>query len=297
MKMVFLGTGTSHGVPVIGCNCDVCSSTDERDKRLRSSAYISEPAQILIDTGPEFRIQALRAEIKSLDAVLITHSHADHLNGLDDLRIFSHTKSVPKKEGGKCDEETEGEGLPIYANSNTIADIKTRFDYIFSPVKEGGGKPKLHLVDCGNFGPENPIKIKGVEIIPLPLLHGSLHDSGWLFTDLTSPEKKTLAYLTDCSLIPEETFAILAEKAPSLDQLVIDALRPEEHSTHFSFREALSAAERIGARHTWFIHMTHNMKHVEICSYIEENLRDFPNLSRIVKGGGSVLPSYDGLGI
>ena len=125
MKVIFLGTGTSHGVPVIGCKCPVCTSTDKRDKRHRTSLYVSEPASIIIDTGPEFRIQALRSNVTSPDAVLITHSHADHLNGLDDLRIFSHTKSVPKTEGGKSDAETEGEGLTIYANENTIRDIKS----------------------------------------------------------------------------------------------------------------------------------------------------------------------------
>ena len=141
MKMTLLGTGTSHGVPVIGCSCNTCTSKDPHDSRYRTSAFI-EPENLLIDTGPEFRLQALRKGIKKISAVFLTHSHSDHLNGLDDLRTFSHT-DVPLS---KSSSETEGDGLPVYADSRTVGDIKRRFDYVFRPPKEGGGKPKLKLI-------------------------------------------------------------------------------------------------------------------------------------------------------
>mgnify|MGYP000434857833 CR=1 FL=1 len=148
MKMVLLGTGTSHGIPCIGCNCAVCRSKDKRDTRLRCSAYVTHKntdgtfVHILIDVGPEFRIQALRHRIRAVDAVLLTHSHADHLHGLDDLRIFSHTASSDNTP------ESLGEGLPIYANKHTIRDVKKRFAYIFKETQTGGGKPKIALKDC-----------------------------------------------------------------------------------------------------------------------------------------------------
>ena len=138
--MILMGTGTSHGIPVIGCDCAVCRSDDVRDKRLRCSLYVSEPASVVIDTGPEFRIQALRCGIKRLDAVLLTHSHADHLHGIDDLRVFSHTKSVDPSFNGEC--ETFGEGLPIYANSQTVNDIENRFGGFDESAKE---RVTLHI--------------------------------------------------------------------------------------------------------------------------------------------------------
>lgn len=291
MKMILMGTGTSHGVPVIGCDCKVCCSADPKNNRTRCSAYVTSPANIVIDTGPEFRIQAIKHKIKKLDAVLLTHGHADHLNGLDDLRIFSHTKPVdPSKPDAK---ETEGTPLKIFANRHTLSDIKNRFDYVFTPVKEGGSKPKLDFIGSELYSAETPLKINDLTIIPVPLMHGSLETCGWLLSDKNSG-KGSLAYLTDCNKIPESSLELIKTVGP-VEHLIIDALREKPHSTHFSFLEALTVSEKIGARHTWFTHMTHNMLHTEVQDYINSNLKQFPSLSKIIDDGGSVSPAFDGL--
>lgn len=283
MKMILMGTGTSHGVPVIGCSCKVCTSSDMRDSRNRCSAFVSEPASIVIDTGPEFRIQALKFGIKSVNAVLITHSHADHLNGLDDIRTFSHTEAIdpfPTKNISAT------AGMPVYANEWAIVDIKNRFDYIFKPVKEGGGKPKLDLIDCSAYSCNNPIVINSLEIIPVPILHGTLCDSGWLMSERTSDgSKSSIAYLTDCSCVPEDSINLINQNAGNLEHLVIDGLRKKPHSTHFSFEQAIDVAKRLKPRHTWLTHITHDMSHEDIKKYIKELDTD----------GLAVEPAYDGL--
>src|SRR5574344_782956 len=181
MQMVLTGTGTSHGVPVIGCHCKVCQSPDPRDKRLRCSAYITHTGKdgseshIIIDTGPEFRIQALTYHIEKADCVLLTHSHADHLDGLDDLRVFCHSQSSQH-------EASPGPGLPVYGNPQTLADTKNRFDYIFKPTQLGGGKPKLDLEDCSRFTPDSPLIIGDVSILPVPMKHGVIDTTGWLMS-------------------------------------------------------------------------------------------------------------------
>src|SRR5574344_2784764 len=192
MQMILMGTGTSHGIPVIGCGCKVCTSRDKKDKRFRCSAYITSGdsvsrTDIVIDTGPEFRMQALKYKIRRLDAVLLTHSHADHLHGLDDLRIFSSVRPPKCSMTIACESHfKETKPLPIYANSNTIEDVHSRFSYIFTPPKEGGGKPKLDMEDCEKLTAENPLKIGTVQILPVPIMHGTLKDSGWLFTNVES---------------------------------------------------------------------------------------------------------------
>ena len=294
MKMILLGTGTSHGVPVVACQCKVCTSTDERDRRMRCAAFVTGPASILIDTGPEFRMQALRFGVTQPDAVLITHSHADHLNGLDDLRIFSHTEAVDPSRPELV--ATEGEGLPIYANANTIEDIKNRFDYIFKPVKEGGGKPKLKLVDCAAYTADNPLRVGGMDIFPVPLLHGTLADSGWLLCERhTDGGVHSIAYLTDCNKVPDASLGLVRSRAGILEHLVIDGLRMEPHSTHFSFAEALSVAERLQPVHTWLTHLTHDNSHAELHGCLCGLLEQFPLLQDIVRRGGSVEAAYDGL--
>lgn len=295
MKMIIMGSGTSHGVPVIGCSCKVCKSSDPHDKRYRASAFVESPANIVIDTGPEFRLQALRAGIENIDAVLITHAHADHIFGLDDLRIFSHTKA--KDDFNPNNHETEGEGLPIYVNQVNNGIIHETFGYIFTPTKEGGGKPKLNLINNEQFSPSSPLKIKGMEIVPVPIQHGSLPVSGYLLSEIRNGEKYTIAYLTDMNQIEDSSVDIIKFCSGHLEHLVVDALRDRPHSTHFCFDQALGLGERLGARHTWFTHMTHNFSHKEIHEYIQQKLHLYPNLEKIVAAGGSVEPAYDQLEI
>ena len=329
MKMILMGTGTSQGVPVIGCSCDVCTSPHTQDKRMRCSAYIENATNyvpgndgttpfpttnLLIDCGPEFRIQALRTKITRLDAVLMTHSHADHAHGLDDLRVFSHTMSAPdpaynlsamseteqkikkRQDARICcmyKKETLGRGIPIYANTNTLKDLRFRFDYVFRPHHLGGGIPKFNLLDCTGFSVEKPISIGSISAVPIPMIHGQLKSSGWLLEDKNSG--RAIAYLTDCNFISEDSLSILDAFKGRIDHLVIDGLRIEPHSSHCTFKEALAYADRICATHTWLTHFTHNLFHTEIQEYLTDALISFPNLKKIVDGGGSVAPGYDGL--
>lgn len=241
MEMEILGSGTSHGIPVIGCICPVCTSNDPHDNRMRASALIrsDDGTTILIDAGPEFRIQALRANINRLDAVLLTHSHADHVHGLDDIRIFSHDKNIP-----------------VYADKTCLHDIRERFSYIFKPTQEGGGKPHVTLREAPLNG---IITIGNIEVQPIPLGHGKISILGWRVGDT--------AYLTDCNFIPEESIFRLR----GIKNLVIDSLRLRPHSTHFSFTETLTQIERIQPEHTWFTHLCHDYAHKNVQQWLTEN--------------------------
>jgi phosphoribosyl 1,2-cyclic phosphate phosphodiesterase len=290
-------------MPVIACHCHGCTSHDKRDKRLRCSAYICQrenhgvTTRIVIDTGPEFRIQALKYKIPALNAVLLTHSHADHLHGLDDLRIFSHTEFCPGCKGSSVSyPETHGQGLPIYTNAEAIEDVKNRFDYVFKKTQEGGGKPRLVLIDCAAYSGSQPLMIGSVSVIPVPMMHGELPTAGWLLgCTARDGTKHSVAYLTDCNYISPESVALLKEFGGTIDHVVIDGLRVKSHSTHCSFDEAMAYASRIGGRHTWFTHICHDMRHIEIIDYIRSRLGFYPSLEKIVSEGGSVEPACDGL--
>ena len=247
LRVTLLGTGTSTGVPVIGCPCRVCTSDDPRDRRLRCAAYVEVAGQgIIIDTGPDFRRQALRTGIKRVDAVLFTHHHFDHVVGLDDLRPFFFRNRRP---------------IPCYARANTAGVLQTMFPYIF---RDGSypGVPRLELcaVDGAFEVPNRYGDGPHVQIQPVEVLHGDLPMHGYRIG--------AFAYLTDTSRIPETSFAQLE----GLDVLVLDALRHEPHPTHFTFDEAVAAARRIGARQTYFIHMTHNVLHAEEDARLPEGI-------------------------
>ena len=286
MKLLLMGTGTSHGIPVIACDCYVCKSTDKRDKRYRSAAFFTtdKGSELLIDVGPDFRMQALEHNIKKLDAVLLTHSHADHLHGLDDLRIFSCDMwKIP--ENPEALAKYNAPAIPVYTNASTIQDLSSRFAYFFMPVKEGGGHARIELKEAAK-----PFVVDEVTITPVPMMHGHLETVGWLFTRTESDgSKKSIAYLTDCNFISNETFELLKTNGGEILELVIDGLRIKKHSTHFSVLEAMQAADKIGVRNMWVTHLTHNSSHVEYEAYMNEHKAEFSNIK------GTAKPAYDGL--
>ena len=298
MKLTFLGTGTSHGVPVIACDCKVCKSKDPRDKRTRSSVYIqtADNKHILIDIGPDFRGQALREDIREIDAVLLTHSHADHLFGIDDLRNFSCIMS--KKPDNPQNEKYDKPPIPVYTNHTAAEHLKNCFGYLFSQKAEGGGHAKISLEEVTSTA---PFQIGNTKITPIPMMHGSLETTGWVLTEKKEnkegrPEVCSIAYLTDCNFISDESIKLIKEAAAlneggKLTHLVIDGLRIKEHSTHFNFLQALEVSGKIGGEQIWFTHLTHNSSHEEVAAYLAEHRADFPGLESTL----SILPAHDGL--
>ena len=232
MKLTFLGTGTSTGVPSIGCECETCISDDPRDKRLRVSVLIEHAGQsVLVDTSSDFRQQALRAGLKHLDATLITHCHADHIFGLDDIRPLNFRHGA----------------LGLYANERAWVDIKRIFKYIFEPSHFGGGLPQVipHIVVPGAsfcLGPE-------LRITPLEVIHGRLPVMAYRFNDF--------AYATDLSEIPDATMEALR----GLDVLALDCLRFTPHPTHLWLDKALEFIERIKPNRAYLTHIAHDVKH------------------------------------
>jgi phosphoribosyl 1,2-cyclic phosphate phosphodiesterase len=236
LQITFLGTGTSHGVPMIGCDCATCRSRDPRDRRLRPSIYIQtgRGLRLLVDAGPDLRTQALAHGITRVDAILFTHGHADHILGLDDVRRFNVLMGKP---------------MPLYGDETTLGEIRRTFGYVFDPATpKGGGLPTLELLPI-----DGPFRIGDEDIVPVPILHGERRILGM--------RVGALAYLTDCSGIPDSSWELLG----GLDVAVIGALRERPHPTHFSLAQALDAARRIGARRTYFTHMCHDLPHAATC--------------------------------
>jgi len=243
LTVTVLGSGTSQGVPMIGCKCPVCQSDDPRDKRTRSSIYLATPqAKILVDTTPDMRQQALREGLDHLDAVLFTHPHADHIMGFDDLRRFCEIQSGP---------------LPIYGAEPTLSQLERIFFYAFNPKKLVPGY--VHVLPHVITG---PFELGGLEITPLPVPHGALSTLGFLFS---SGGRKLLAYLSDCASVPEEIRTIVS----GVEVLIIDGLRDRAHPTHLTVSGAVEAAQAIGAKRSYLTHQTHEKKHVD-------RLRDLP---------------------
>jgi phosphoribosyl 1,2-cyclic phosphate phosphodiesterase len=242
MRLTFLGTGTSTGVPTLACHCRVCTSADPHDRRTRPSVILEFDGRVvLIDTTPDFRQQAMREGIERLDAVLYTHDHVDHLMGLDDVRPYYFRQQVP---------------IPIYADARSMESIRRVFTFIFDQKYPYGGIAKLdpHLID-------GPFELWGERVIPLPVLHGNLPVLGFRIRDF--------AYITDFSTIPDETLGLLGR----LDVLVLDALRHKPHPTHSTVENSLALVERLKARRAFFTHIAHELSHEETNATLPGHVR------------------------
>lgn len=233
LRITVLGSGTSHGVPAIGCDCPVCTSTNPKNRRRRACMLVEcDDAHVLIDTPPDLRDAALTFNVRRVDAVLYTHEHADHIFGCDDLRPFNYLN------GGK--------NIPAYGHPRTMQRLCRVFDYFVNPMQQGGGVPQVEFHEI-----HGPVTIGSIRAEPLILYHGILEIFGYRIGNF--------AYLNDTNHIPEKTFQRLEE----LDVLFLDALRRRPHETHFTVDEAVETAYRIGARQTYFVHMAHDLDHDE----------------------------------
>jgi phosphoribosyl 1,2-cyclic phosphate phosphodiesterase len=231
-RVIVLGSGTSHGVPMIGCTCAVCRSTDPRDRRSRPSIYVEveDGPAILVDTSTDLRQQALSHGLTRVDAILFTHSHADHIMGLDDVRRFNVMQSG---------------AIPAYADARTAADLRRSFGYVFTPPGEqGGGVPQIALSTI-----DGPFGIGGVAVQPVPIFHGPRPILGFRFG--------SFAYLTDCNRLADEAWALLE----GVEVLILDALRHRAHPTHFTVAEALQVVARVQPRQAYLTHVCHDLAH------------------------------------
>lgn len=238
LRITFLGTGTSTGVPMIGCDCPVCLSPDPRDKRLRCSLWMETPElQWVVDTGPDFRAQCLRAGIRQLDAALITHPHTDHIMGFDDLRRFTFG---------------EDQVMPVYAAPPTMDVLRRVYDFAFNGTNRFIGylKPDPREIT-------GPFRLGDTVITPLPVDHGRVTTHGFLFQHRDGAR---IAYLPDCKRIPPATLSLM----DGVDVLIADAVRYTVHPTHFNVAEALAAARECRAARTWLTHLSHEVSHAAL---------------------------------
>ncbi len=242
VRLTVLGSGTSHGIPMIGCDCAVCTSTDPRDRRTRPSVLFTfDGGAVLVDTGPELRLQALAQNVRRVDAICLTHHHADHVAGLDDVRRFNWLRGGP---------------IDVFGNAETIRGVRTMFPYAFRDDPDyPSSKPNLQarVVD-------GPFEVGGCRVTPIPLLHGRMPVLGYRIGGI--------AYCTDCSEIPQSSWPLLR----GLDVLVLDALRRRPHPTHFNLEQAVEVARRVGAERTYFTHIAHELGHAETNAQLPDGM-------------------------
>jgi phosphoribosyl 1,2-cyclic phosphate phosphodiesterase len=255
VRLTFLGTGTSFGVPQIGCSCRVCRSADPHDKRTRVGALVETDAgrRLLLDTPPELRLQLVGAGVAGADAVLYTHDHADHVQGIDDVRAFAHDSETP---------------LPMYASAETARSLRHKFGYIFdadAPVAAGTYKPNGRLVTLRE---RETVRVCGVDVTPVRVPHG---DDTVVFAYRIGP----LAYVTDAKRVPDDALAVLR----GARVLVVNALFHQPHSKHLSIPEAVAVAGQVGAERTFLTHLTHRTAHADLEAVLPPHVR----------------PAYDGL--
>lgn len=250
MRLTFLGTGTSFGVPQVGCDCAVCHSADPRDKRYRSAAVIEvkregRPLQLLIDTPPELRLQLVRADIATVDAVLYTHEHADHIHGIDDLRAITIRRRAP---------------LSLYGDEATLRTLSQRFPYIVDAgwiSQPGTSRPKgLPVV----VRPGEEFEVEGMRVMPFAMPHGHTSVLGYRIGDI--------GYVTDAKSLPGEALSALQ----GVRVLVLNALLRKPHPSHLSISEAVDTARRIGARQTWLTHLTHDQFHTDLAAELPDGI-------------------------
>ena len=256
LSLQFLGTGTSVGVPQIGCTCPVCTSTDPRDRRRRTGAYVrTGKTAFLIDTPPEMRIAALELGITKVDAVVVTHCHMDHVAGFDDLRRFNTINGTPGPDG-----RVIGATMPCFAARETIGSLRQIFPYITGKANEQGlFRPMIDFVPV-----DGPFAIGDATLTPLPVEHGP-RTNGYLI----ECGDTRLAYVSDCSSIPECTLALMG----NVDVLVLDCLRIRPHPTHLNLEQALWYVGRIRPGQTWFVHMCHDAKHADFEALLPPGVR------------------------
>jgi len=233
VRITILGSGTSHGIPAVGCLCDVCASPDPRDHRTRVGITVDWRGKtFLVDTPPELRLQVIRSHIRRVDAVLYTHAHADHVFGLDDVRRYN---------------EMQGADMPIFAREAVLEDLRRIYRYVFITTQEGGGKPKLALTPLEG----DRLEWEGMTIEAIPVFHGELEILAYRFD--------RFAYVTDVSRIPETSL----ERLRGLDTLILDALRWEPHPTHYTIEQALEIVAELRPRRTYFTHIAHTVRHAD----------------------------------